>query len=107
MIRTILWLFNVSVFFASENGKICVDGVRSYTCKCPPGLTGKSCQIGKTVLCLSILYVSVSFVCVCLTALHVSVNIACVCLLRLCLSDCTTTCVCQYYMCLSPLLVFV
>lgn len=32
------------MFFTSENGGSCVDGMRSYTCKCPAGVTGENCQ---------------------------------------------------------------
>ncbi|XP_066294600.1 fibropellin-1-like [Branchiostoma lanceolatum] len=27
------------------NGQICIDGVNSYTCQCPAGMTGDNCQI--------------------------------------------------------------
>ena len=29
------------------NGGLCIEGVNSYTCHCPPGYTGILCQTGK------------------------------------------------------------
>ena len=50
-------LENTRCFFSSSdvdecdpspclNGGHCVDGVNDYTCKCPPGYTGKDCETG-------------------------------------------------------------
>jgi len=40
-----------------QNGGTCVDGVDSYTCKCPPGFTDVNCQTSKCLLYVKCIWV--------------------------------------------------